>query len=553
MYLGRSANIDEGMYLLYAQQLIDFGGKPYDDVVLLKNPGIVIIHILFYFFLHNPKIVLFLVRILNWALYVGSILGVYLLAKTLFSEKAGLFASILFALAPIVGKLLVNNTMEPGLIFFQTWSLLFAIRALSPAAQTIGMKNRLFLLSGIFAALSFLFKETAAPVILFSLFFLIIWGFGDHKGKKHWSPILMYILGGMLGSIPLLAFLLYYNCFWEFLEFKLGILSLLSAKTIGTNAPSSAVGPLDANYGKTFAELCNSFAEAPLLWIGGFLGIMTLLLNSNSRQITSMDVYIVGTCVASALGALGSVLFNSANVERYILPIIAILVIFSGNWLANEFDNHSFQGLLWLMLIWIALVGFAFFLLRGHADLSSPLRELLLLFQCGFLAVVLISRKISAGGVRSRLLMQKHLSLGLWCTILFILFVVSTLFSAQAAARGIQSYQEYFEIASYISERTEEDEFIFSDVPIILYLSQRRQAFNLTVMIRMSWKNYVNFSDIPAQVESYTVNYVILTDFFFAVFPEYVIEYFDNEFEAVLQWEAGPDDYLRGAVYLRSH
>lgn len=553
MYLVRRANSDEGMYLLYTQQLIDFGGKPYDDVVLLKNPGIVIVHILLYSLLHSPKIVLFLVRILNWTLYAGSILGVYLLAKTLFSERAGLFASVLFVLTPTVGKLLVNSTMEPGLIFFQTWSLLFVTWALSPTTQAPAMKNKLFLLSGIFAALSFLFKETVAPVILFSLVFLIVWGFTDQSEKKRWSPILMYVLGGMLGSIPLLAFLLYYNCFWEFIDFKLGIFHLISAKATGTKPPSSAVGPVDANYGKTFAELFSSFAEAPILWIPGFLGLIRLFSSAKRLQLTSLHWYIAGACVTSTLGTLGSVLFNSANVERYVLPVIAIIVVFSGNWLASEFEGRNTGGLLWFISIWIAIVVFTFFLIDSHADLGSPFREVLLAFQCALLGAAIIARRMSAKQITSRGIKSAHISIGLWCAIILALFTSSMIFSAQAAVGGIQSYEEYFEVASFVADRTGEDEYIFSDVPIVLYLSQRRQAFNITVMIRMSWVNYVNFSDIPRQVDSHSVNYVVLTDFFFSVFPEDVVEYFMSNFEAIHLWNAGPDDYLRGAIYLRSH
>jgi 4-amino-4-deoxy-L-arabinose transferase-like glycosyltransferase len=545
LYLVRTANIDEGMYLLYAQQLVVRDGKPYDDVVLLKNPGIVIVHILFYALLRDPKAVLFLVRIVSWMLFSGSILGVYFLAKTVFSEKAGLFGAILFAIAPVVGKLLINNTMEPGLIFFQTWSLFFGVRALSPETKSSSEKNKLFLASGCFAALSFLFKETVAPVVLFSLVFFIAWGFKERAKNQPWSPLKMYTIGGILGSIPLLAFLLYYDCFWEFFDFKLGIVSLVFAKATGTEPPSSAVGPVDANYGKTFAELLSSFAEAPLLWIAGFLGLILLIASSRRNQLTSIQIFIVGACLSSMLGALGSVFFNSANVERYLLPVIAILVVFSGNWLANEFENQSVS-------IWIGLITFTFFLVEGHAELGSPFRELLLLFQGGLLAAAIIVKKSKRRRLGSRIVAPAHLSLGLWSTILLALFVVSTVFSAQAANRGVQSYQEYFAVASYVADRTAEDEYIFSDVPIVLYLSQRRQAFNITVMIRMSWENYVNFSDIPRFVDAHSVNYVVLTDFFFSVFPKDVVEHFTNNFEAVRRWDAGPNDYLQGAIYLRS-
>ncbi|MFX0116364.1 MAG: ArnT family glycosyltransferase [Candidatus Hodarchaeota archaeon] len=551
LYLARTANIDEGMYLLYAQQLVDYGGKPYDDVVLLKNPGIIIVHIIFYSLSRDPKAVLFLVRTFNWFLYAGSILGIYLLGRTLFSEKTGFFAALLFSLAPTVSKLLINNTMEPGLIFFQTWSLLFAARALSPVIESPNNNNRLFLLSGIFAALSFLFKETVAPVILFSLVFLIIRGFAEKNIETRWSPLLMYIAGGMLGSIPLMVFLLYYNCFWEFLDFKLGIVSLVSAKAIGTKPPSSAVGPTDADYGKTFAELFGSFAEAPLLWIAGFLGLIYIFSNTKRHKMISSQTYIVGACVSSVLGVLGSVFFNSANVERYVLPVIAILAVFSGNWLANEFESRDFRGFIWFISIWIAIAVFTFFLLADHADLGSPLRESLLFFQGSLLGAALIAKMSITRRIGSWEISRAHLSLGLWCIIIIILFAANAIFSAQAAISGIQSYQEYFEVANYVAERTAEDDYIFSDVPIVLYLSQRRQAFNLTVMIRMSWKNYVNFSDIPRQLESHSANYAILTDFFFSVFPEGVVEYFNNNFEAVRQWKAGPNDYLRGAVYLR--
>jgi 4-amino-4-deoxy-L-arabinose transferase-like glycosyltransferase len=551
LYLVRTANIDEGMYLLYAQQLVDREGKPYDDVVLLKNPGIVIVHILLYALLRDPKTVLFLVRIVSWMLFAGSILGVYFLAKTMFSEKAGLLGAILFAITPIAGRLLINNTMEPGLIFFQTWSLFFGVRALSPEINSPGEKKKLFLASGCFAALSFLFKETVAPVVLFSLVFFIAWGFKERTRNQPWAPLMMYILGGILGSIPLLAFLLYYDCFWEFFEFKLGIISLVFAKATGTEPPSSAVGPVDANYGKTFAELLSSFAEAPLLWIAGFLGLILLIANSKRDQLTSFQIFIGGACLSSMLGALGSVFFNSANVERYLLPVIAILVVFSGNWLADEFEKQSTGGLLLFLSIWIGLVVFTFFLVEGHAELGSPFRELLLLFQGGLLAAAIIVKKSKGRRFGSRILAPAHLSLGLWGTLLLALFVVSTLFSAQAANRGVQSYQEYFAVASYVADRTAEDEYIFSDVPLVLYLSQRRQAFNITVMIRMSWENYVNFSDIPRLVDAYSVNYAVLTDFFFSVFPEDIVDHFASNFEAIRRWDAGPNDYLRGAIYLR--
>ncbi|MFW9914010.1 MAG: ArnT family glycosyltransferase [Candidatus Thorarchaeota archaeon] len=550
-YLVRTANIDEGMYLLYAQQLVDRGGKPYDDVVILKNPGIVIVHLLCYALLHDPKTVLFLVRTLNWLLFAGSILGVYFIAKTVFSEKAGLFGAILFATTPAAGKLLINNTMEPGLIFFQTWSLFFAVRALSPEIMSPGEKNRLFLVSGCFAALSFLFKETAALVVLFSLTFFLAWGFKERTRNQPWSPFMLYILGGILGSIPLLAFLLYYNCFWEFLNLKIGIISLIFAKAAGNEPSSSAVGPVDANYGKIFAESLSSFAEAPLLWIAGFLGLALLIANSKRSQITSIQIFTIGFCLSSIFGTLGSVLFNSGNVDRYLLPVIAILVVFSGNWLAIEFEERDTSGLLWFLSIWIGLIVITFFLVEGDADLGSPFRELLLIFQGGLLVGAIIVKKSKARRFGSRIVTPAHLSLGLWGTILLALFVASTLFSAQAANKGIQSYQEYFAVASYVADRTADDEYIFSDVPIVLYLSQRRQAFNITVMIRMSWRRYVNFSDIPRFVDAYSVNYVVLTDFFFLVFPEDVVEHFASNFKAVRRWDAGPNDYLRGAIYLR--
>ncbi len=279
---------DEGVFALQGQWLTTIGsqGKPFN----FQTPPLFqfLIAILFSILQINAKILPLLSLILSCI----TIYLIYHLAKTLFSQKEGIYSIILFVTTEYFLFFSRSGLSDATFLCFFIASLLFFVKGIN------SNKTKHFLLAGLFTALALYTKYSAFPLLI--MFFAI--GLLCRKNiNKKWF--------GLSILIPILLFLPYTYLFIRFVQ-----ISEISARHVSL---------LGINHLK-FLFYISIFAPIPFLF-------SILYIIFNVRNIKKWDIYLL---ILSAIFIL--ILGFYHPYFRLAYPLIPLLSI-----IASRFVNQT--------------------------------------------------------------------------------------------------------------------------------------------------------------------------------------------------------------------
>lgn len=196
---------DEGIYIT-AGWLNSMGKVPYNDFFLMKPAGIVFVLSTWFSFFGAT---VFNARVLSLLVSLATLLGVFLLAKKLFGEKAALLSSLFFALwlVPFSAYFAI---IDPFLALTAVWSALFLFICVEERTLE---KSFVF---GFFLGASLIFKQT---MVVFALGLIAIALFLHPKGKpRSLANIASFAAGFLLLPVLFLLYLVNVNALANFLE-----------------------------------------------------------------------------------------------------------------------------------------------------------------------------------------------------------------------------------------------------------------------------------------------------------------------------------------------
>lgn len=279
---------DEGVFALQGQWLTTIGsqGKPFN----FQTPPLFqfLIAILFSILQINAK----MLPLLSLILSCITIYLIYHLAKTLFSQKEGIYSIILFVTTEYFLFFSRSGLSDATFLCFFIASLLFFVKGIN------SNKTKHFLLAGLFTALALYTKYSAFPLLI--MFFAI--GLLCRKNiNKKWF--------GLSILIPILLFLPYTYLFIRFVQ-----ISEISARHVSL---------LGINHLK-FLFYISIFAPIPFLF-------SILYIIFNVRNIKKWDIYLL---ILSAIFIL--ILGFYHPYFRLAYPLIPLLSI-----IASRFVNQT--------------------------------------------------------------------------------------------------------------------------------------------------------------------------------------------------------------------
>lgn len=229
-----------------------------------------------------------------------SLVGLYLLAKTLFNEKVGLFTAIIFAITPIFVFYNRQALLESGLIFAIVWSVYYFLKFIQKPS------NKNAILFGVFIGLG-LFIKTTILLFVLPMTIIIIWHIISKKRTDLVTP--SFISLGAFIAIDLL--ILINPDFWKALpansRYSYTIIELIHFPII------SWVNNL---FG--FLEI-GLFYVTPILFILSFVGIFLIARTKKSKNL----IFLIIFCLA----LLFEIFLTRTQSQRYLVPFLPFLAI----------------------------------------------------------------------------------------------------------------------------------------------------------------------------------------------------------------------------------
>jgi 4-amino-4-deoxy-L-arabinose transferase-like glycosyltransferase len=258
-------------------------------------------------------------RLIVVAFSLGTILLLYLLGREVFGRRAGLFAALLFAIAP--GAVYYGRTITPDtdMIFFQTGLLLFWWRWVCDRRQAD------FWWSVFFGALAWLAKPPAMLAIapLCALFFAV----RGRRGLTDWKPY-------AFAALTLTPFFFYFRHLgsiaeWHWAE---GITSQHVVPTLLRELTGPAAFVTGAQDGLALMRMLSTTILGPTLF-----GLTALACFAQPRDDRSRArAWFFGAWFAS-LTAYTLVVVNVERVDYSVLPWLPFAALF----VAGALDHIS--------------------------------------------------------------------------------------------------------------------------------------------------------------------------------------------------------------------
>ena len=249
-------------------------------------------------------------RLIVVAFSLGTIVLLYFFGREVFGRRAGLFAALLFAIAP--GAVYYGRTITPDtdMVFFQTGVLLFWWR------WVFGRRPADFWWSVVFGALAWLAKPPAllamAPVVAL---FLAVRG---RRGLTDWPPY-------VFAALTLAPFFFYFRhvgsiAEWHWAE---GITSKHVLPTLVQELSSPAAFAAGAQSALELMRMASSTILGPTLF-----GLTALACFAQPRDDRSRArAWFFGSWFA-ALTAYTLVVVNVERVDYYLLPWLPFAALF---------------------------------------------------------------------------------------------------------------------------------------------------------------------------------------------------------------------------------
>src|SRR3989338_5478833 len=166
---------DEAIYIRWAQIGLNDPAHRYISLTDGKQPLMTWAMYPFLKLFEDPLIAGRLVSVLGGAL---SVIGIYILAKTLFDRKAAVFSVILYTISPFSMVYERLALMDSLLAMFGIWCLYLQVLLIKK------LKLDVALILGITAGAAFLTKTSSSFFFFFFPFSLLIFAFEKKKKKK---------------------------------------------------------------------------------------------------------------------------------------------------------------------------------------------------------------------------------------------------------------------------------------------------------------------------------------------------------------------------------
>ncbi|KKR50074.1 MAG: Glycosyl transferase family 39 [Candidatus Levybacteria bacterium GW2011_GWA2_40_16] len=290
---------DEAIYLDWGWTAAHWPGYLYQSMADGKQPLIMWLFGIASNFASDP---LLSGRFASVLLGGFSLIGLYLTAKTLFNEKVGLFASLIFAVTPIFVFYNRQALFEAGLIFSIIWSFYYFLKFI----QKPDYKNASLL--GIFFGIG-LFIKTTILIFAFPMTLILLWQIVIKKRSELTTPAIISI--GAFLAVD--ALILINPVFWEALS-------------------------SNSRYSYTFSDLLRfpiiswmnnliGFFEIGLFFITPLVFIISLIGIFLIAKLKELDkaIFIFVFCIS----LLMEIILTRSQSQRYLVSFLPFLTICS--------------------------------------------------------------------------------------------------------------------------------------------------------------------------------------------------------------------------------
>ena len=338
---------DEAPYSVVANEIVD-GGRPYVDAVDRKPP------LLFWTYAAVFKIA----GKYNWmALHVvalvwtlGTMAGLYVIARRLFDRETGLIAALLYSIFQPVASwknLAFNGELIMNLPLVWGWAIAFG------RSSSIAWFN--YFVAGVLLSLGFLLKQPAAIAALPLGLYLLL-SDASRNGIRATSFVRAGLLVvGFFGTLAFIAAVLW----------RQGILQDAVYWTIGDHAVPHFFWNRAVRGTLIFVGVCLPLLLGATMSVCGEQSVWT---DKTTERNT-----LLGLTVASAFGAAAGARFYS----HYYIQLLPALALLAAPYYARLFFERT-RPRFWLMRpmvisVWLALIVIVFSITRWWDLTSLPL------------------------------------------------------------------------------------------------------------------------------------------------------------------------------------
>jgi 4-amino-4-deoxy-L-arabinose transferase-like glycosyltransferase len=337
-------NCDTSFYAFGGNVILN-GGVPYKDFWELKTP------LIFYYFalifkLFGVHFFTIAVTEIFWLLITCAAL--YALAKEFFSERISLFLTVTLAAYSGASSFINNFGMT------ETYAMLPAMLSMLAVIRSKCSNAWLVFASGVAAGIAFLFRPTAAVVLLPALAWLICGRFLFKASIKRVCLSACLLAGGFLASVGLMFTYLYARgALPDFLDNVLNYGSGYYSQAGGFFAGGALLGPL-LFVKRILFFLNNSFvSEFPFLLVFSLIGVFLLLravwADVKSRALNPFTVSISIIVVWLAADIYG-IMYSGNFHDHYWIQAFPSMALLTGNALAGLEHYVTSRKVLYAML-----------------------------------------------------------------------------------------------------------------------------------------------------------------------------------------------------------
>ena len=316
---------DEAIYLDWGWTAAHWPGYLYQSMADGKQPLIMWLFGIASNFASDP---LLSGRFASVLLGGFSLIGLYLTAKTLFNEKVGLFASLIFAVTPIFVFYNRQALFEAGLIFSIIWSFYYFLKFI----QKPDYKNASLL--GIFFGIG-LFIKTTILIFAFPMTLILLWQIVIKKRSELTTPAIISI--GAFLAVD--ALILINPVFWEALS-------------------------SNSRYSYTFSDLLRfpiiswmnnliGFFEIGLFFITPLVFIISLIGIFLIAKLKELDkaIFIFVFCIS----LLMEIILTRSQSQRYLVSFLPFLTICSAYVLDKLWNLKKYDLVSKIIVVFIVL------------------------------------------------------------------------------------------------------------------------------------------------------------------------------------------------------